>query len=307
MVIKPHEDINLSHLAEPVREIALQSNEERIEYIRRDRWFGYPRANQALERLRELLDWPEKQRMPNLLIVGPTNNGKSMIIEKFRRENGVTRDRTRELLEQTIVAMQMPSDPTPARFYAMLLTELGAPVRLRARLAELEQLSVTMLKSVGARMLIVDELHNLLSGSSKAQREFLNLIRFLGNQLRIPIVGVGTREAYFAIRSDDQLENRFEPIVLPTWSEGEETSRLLASFARTMPLQRPSNLGGADMARYVLARSEGTIGEMTALLSRVAIAAIQSGEEAFNKKAFEAAEYRSPSARRRSFERQLAS
>ncbi len=39
--------------------------------------------------------------------------------------------------------------------------------------------------------------------------KFLNLIRFLGNQLRIPLVGVGTREAYLAIRSDDQLENRF--------------------------------------------------------------------------------------------------
>ena len=29
--------------------------------------------------------WPNKQRMPNLLLVGPTNNGKSMIVEKFRR------------------------------------------------------------------------------------------------------------------------------------------------------------------------------------------------------------------------------
>ena len=43
----------------------------------------------------------------------------------------------------------------------------------------------------------------------------MNLLRFLGNDLRIPLVGVGTREAYLAIRSDDQLENRFEPLTLP--------------------------------------------------------------------------------------------
>ncbi|MGA8517497.1 MAG: TniB family NTP-binding protein, partial [Pseudonocardiaceae bacterium] len=44
--------------------------------------------------------------------------------------------------------------------------------------------------------------------------KFLNLIRFLGNELDIPLVGVSTREAYLAIRADDQLENRFEPFVL---------------------------------------------------------------------------------------------
>jgi hypothetical protein len=44
-------------------------------------------------------------------------------------------------------------------------------------------------------MLVIDELHNVLAGRSDKRREFLNLIRFLGNQLRIPLVGVGTREA----------------------------------------------------------------------------------------------------------------
>lgn len=51
-------------------------------------------------------------------------------------------------------------------------------------------------------------LHNVLAGRGDVRREFLNLIRFLSNELRIPLVGVGTREAYLAIRSDDQLENR---------------------------------------------------------------------------------------------------
>ncbi|MFF8032311.1 TniB family NTP-binding protein [Streptomyces sp. NPDC016626] len=50
--------------------------------MRADRWIGYPRATEALERLETLLAWPSKQRMPNLLLIGPTNNGKSMIVEK---------------------------------------------------------------------------------------------------------------------------------------------------------------------------------------------------------------------------------
>ena len=54
------------------------------------------------------------------------------------------------------------------------------------------------------RALVIDELHNLLAGRSDTRREFLNVLRYLGNQLRIPLVGVGTQEAYLAIRSDEQ-------------------------------------------------------------------------------------------------------
>jgi ATP-dependent Clp protease ATP-binding subunit ClpA len=72
-----------------------------------------------------------------------------------------------------------------------------------------------VLRAVGMQVLVIDELHNMLAGNSSVRREFLNLLRFLGNELRVPIVGVGTREAYLAIRSDDQLENRFEPLTLP--------------------------------------------------------------------------------------------
>jgi hypothetical protein len=49
-----------------------------------------------------------------------------------------------------------------------------------------------------------------------------HLLRFLGNELRIPLVGAGTREAYLAIRADDQLENRFAPFILPRWEAGAE-------------------------------------------------------------------------------------
>lgn len=62
--------------------------------------------------------------------------------------------------------------------------------------------------------------------------------RYLGNELQIPLVGVGTREAYLAIRSDDQLENRFAPMVLHPWEVGEDTRSLLASFGP------PSRCGG---------------------------------------------------------------
>lgn len=296
--------VDLSHLHASAQVLARLPGPERIQRIRADRWIGYPRALEALARLQTLYDWPIKQRMPNLLLVGPTNNGKSMIIEKFQRRYPPISLPEREQIP--VLSVQMPSEPSVARFYAALLMAVGAPARPRQRLAELERFALSLLREVGVRMLVIDELHNVLAGRESSRREFLNLLRFLGNELRIPLVGVGTREAYLAIRSDEQLENRFEPITLPVWAEGEEACSLLASFASSFPLRSPSGIAAEDMARYLLTRSEGTIGELTMLLTEAAVAAVDSGEEAINHRTLALAAYAGPSERRRRFERELS-
>ena len=294
---------DLSHLHPTVRGSARLPAGERVELIRADRWIGYPRAVETVARLEALLGWPDKQRMPNLLLVGPTNNGKSMIVEKFRRGHLPVTEPDREHI--AVLCVQMPSEPSVLRFYIALLAALGAPLQPRWRLAEVEQMSLSLLRSTGVRMLVIDELHNVLAGAGSSRREFLNLLRFLGNELHIPIIGVGTREAYLAIRSDDQLENRFEPVVLPLWTVSADTVSLLASFARALPLQHPSNIATDDMAQYLLARCEGTIGELAHLLTAAAITAVESGEESINQRTLVMADYLGPTERKRVFEREL--
>ncbi len=294
---------DLSHLLPWAQTIARLPAGERIQRIRADRWIGYPQAVKALTRLETLFDWPAKQRMPNLLLIGPTNNGKSMIIERFRRQHPSESMADRENIP--VLCVQMPSEPSIPRFYTALLAALGAPTGPRRRVPELEQLALTVLRSVGVRILVIDELHNVLAGRADVRREFLNLLRFLGNELHIPLVGVGTREAYMAIRSDDQLENRFEPMTLPLWEANADMRSLLVSFASSFPLHRRSDLDAQDMASYLLARSEGTIGELTSLLTEAAVIAVDTGEESINHRTLTMAEYDGPSIRRRKFEREL--
>ena len=295
--------LDLSHLIPLAQKIAMLPSSERIQRIRADRWIGYPKAIAAIEKLEALLNWPSKQRMPNLLIVGPTNNGKSMIIEKFRRTHPPITELNSEKIP--VVIVQMPSEPSIKRFYSALLVAIGAPIRPKQQLAELEQQTLRLLRTVKVQMLVIDELHNIMAGAGSSQREFLNLLRFLGNELRIPLVGIGTKEAYLAIRSDDQLENRFEPMVLPAWQEGNELESLLASFLAILPLRRPSFIANSDMARYLLARTEGTIGELAQLLMCSAIAAIETGEESITSRTLSLADYEGPTERRRAFEREL--
>lgn len=298
-----HQPLDLAHLHPDVHAVAGLPAAERVTRIRADRWIGYPKAVEAVDRLDTLLAWPRKQRMPNLLLVGPTNNGKSMIIEQFRRRHLPVTQPDREHIP--VVSIQMPSEPSPLRFYTAILAALGAPAGPRRRLVDLEQLVFRLLREVDARILVIDELHNILAGRGESRREFLNLLRLLGNELRIPIVGVGTREAYLAVRSDDQLENRFEPFILPLWEPGEATRSLLASFAASFPLRQRSVLDTDDMMSYLLARSEGTIGELAHLLTMAAVAAVDSAVEAINQKTLAMTEYAGPTQRRRLFEREL--
>jgi hypothetical protein len=75
----------LDHLLPAVRQAALLPATERIQRVRAERWIGYSKAHEALDKPEQLFTHPPRQRMPNLLLIGPTNNGKTMIIEKFRR------------------------------------------------------------------------------------------------------------------------------------------------------------------------------------------------------------------------------
>ncbi|CAM4416888.1 MAG: hypothetical protein LEGION0403_FIIPPAGN_02703 [Legionella sp.] len=57
--------------------------------------------------------------------------------------------------------------------------------------------------------------------------------------------------------------------------------------------------------RFLLDKSEGTIGEMMTLLAKAAILAIEFGEEMINKKILAQVDYQSPTERRRTFERAI--
>ena len=76
----------------------------------------------------------------------------------------------------------------------VLFTTLRQRTRITAR-----QLEV--------RMLVIDEIHSILAGTFREQRIVLNAIRFLANDLRIPLVCVGTHEAKQALMTDQQWLN----------------------------------------------------------------------------------------------------
>ncbi|MGB6451374.1 MAG: TniB family NTP-binding protein [Steroidobacteraceae bacterium] len=289
------------HLHSATRPLADESAELRIRRIRTDRWITYSRAEAALSAMEDLLNFPKRTRMPNLLLIGPTNNGKTMIVEKFRRSHPPIAANATEggAANIPVLKVQMPAGPDEPRFFGAILDELGFPHLLSDRVSKRQDAAVRMLRETGVRILVIDEVHNLLSGSRLQQRRLLNLLRWLGNELQIPLVAVGTADALHAVQSDDQLANRFEPVGLPPWRSGEEYRQLLSTLEAVLPLRRPSQLAKPALAEKILSAAEGILGEIVSIVTRAAVRAVSTGAEAITGKLIDETGFISPSQRRR--------
>lgn len=124
--------------------------------------------------------------------------------------------------------------------------------------------------------------------------------------LRIPLVCVGPRAAYLAIRSDGQLENRFAPFTVPRWQADADSASWLVSFETIVPLRHPSHVSQPPVSTHILTPSEGTIGAIATFLTRAATLAIRKGQERIALSLWSQVEDHPPSERRRLCERPLA-
>ena len=291
------------HLHATARAVLDLPAAERVTHMRRPRWIGYTRAKQLLAKLDDLLTHPKTHRMPNLLIVGDTNAGKTMLANRFVQLHPADDNPDGDAAIVPVLAIQAPPGPDEGRFYNAILEALFAPYNPRERVAQKQVQVLRILKGIGLRMLIIDEVHNVLTGPVNKQRQFLNVLKYLGNDLQIPLVGLGTKEALRAVQADPQLANRFEPAALPRWQLNQELQMLLASFERALPLREPSRLADEQLARKLLVLSEGSLGELSSLLTAAAVYAVQSGAERIDEQVLAAIAWVPPSERRRQAER----
>lgn len=270
---------DFGHLASEFRDEARQSAEERIQRVRVERWVTHPRAEFVLNRLGELLTYPPRDRMPCLLLFGVTGIGKTKIIRKFVRDHPARFDGRTGITTSPVVTMQMPPEPEEKSFYEELLGALQAPVKQGHTTGQLRRTTRDLMGFVGARMLIIDEVHTLLAGTYRQQRLMLNTLRFLANDLRIPLVCAGTADAKRALMTDQQLADRFEAAELLPWRNDESFCRFLASYQAMLPLRQRSDLVASTVRQAILDLSEGITVRVVRLIESLAIEAIRSGKE----------------------------
>ena len=275
-----------SHLTPAAAQLLSEPNANRIRAVLAERWVHYPRAGQVLQILNRLLDHPRTTRMPSIAIYGDSGMGKTMIMEKFRRDHPPRFDGEAGVERTRVLALQMAGKPGERRLYAQILTALGAPQNPRATMVDLEQVALRLMRAVDVHVLVLDEVHNILAGTFREQRIILNTLRYLSNELKISLVCFGVNEAREAISGDVQLARRFEEFPLARWSAEEAFEQLVLAIIRNLPLRQPTVLSARTL-RKILQATDGITAKIFRVLNDMAIEAIETGAERITDEAIE--------------------
>lgn len=268
-----------SHLNDAASALAGRSDDERIYAIREGTWLGYKDAKRILARMEELLNYPRITRMPNMLLVAPSFNGKTSILRRFMSLHQPDLDAANEVTICTVVMVEAPPKPDISDFYTRILDALMAPYKPTAAVQEKYSQIKRLFRQMEVKMLIVDEIHHLIAGSLNRQQEFRNALKSLGNETMVTIVAAGIEDAYNAFNTDPQMSSRFTPEELPLWKANNEFGSLLATLELRMPLRHPSNLKDPATMLAIHTRSEGTLGDMCDFVKELAVDAIRSKAE----------------------------
>ena len=292
---------DLEHLHPSTRLLLDLSDAERKQKARTKRWIPYHLARHGYSRMQTLLDAPRQSRPENLLVVAPTGNGKSMLLERFRDDHLPCQNPEGDAFVVPVLHLIVPDEPSVDALLLLILDKLFAPVNPRMTRIRLRREAFAVLKAVQTKLILVDETHNLMLAGQMERLKLLAFLRALGNEpgLHASVVCAGTEKARRAVQSDLELLNRFDIHTLPIWRDGERFRELLASFESLLPLRKPSYLAEDEgIAQTVLSQSDGLIGEMFKIISRAAVLAIDSGEERITPAILSKIDYRSPTSKR---------
>ena len=269
------------HLDEAARRLLQLDDAQRIACIDRDLWIGYSRAQQAHQRLDRILRSERRMRPDNLLVVGASNNGKTAIARRFHARHILPEDPEAERATIPVAFVQAPNGPRVVPLLAGILQALGREPTRRHTVAQLRSETYRAMQDVGLRLLLIDDLHNV-SGSGIGP--MLVDLRNLGSVTGVSLGCFATKDIAAIFRRDEQLANRFELMTLPRWQlDDTDYAKLLATFAQTLPLRRPSHLTDPDLAQAFLVAADGLIGGIASLLRQAAVEAIRTGRECIDR------------------------
>ena len=271
--------MDLSHLHPNFRHVVSLSNQERINFLHAPRWIGYPLANNIIERMYCLMNRPTKPRMDNLLLVGEPANGKTTIINRFVELYAESSLDENSQPYKPVISTDAPETADIKGLYISILEKFNAPYRPTHHSSKLLYQVIYLMRHCNVKILIIDEFHSLLAGSALKQREVMNAIKKLCNELKIPIIASGTSDALRILHTDPQHASRFDSVTLNKWNLDKEFQMLLADFEKIIPLSKPSKLHTSKKATLLHTLSGGNLGNLHKLLIHCATDAINNGEE----------------------------
>ncbi len=282
-------------LTEETKKLLNYSDEDRIAYINQEYWIDYPIAQDILARIEDLYNYGYgKTRTVSILLVGSSNNGKTSLLKQFIDKHppydynieGEQPDWiTDEFFDKytgigiPVLYIISPTEPSETRLYSIILEQLNIPYKNRDSLDVKARLVEYYLKALNVKILIIDEIHNILNGSPARQKQIMSAIRDLSSKLKMPVILAGVKEALRAVNTEDQISSRYRPEYLTKWKMNKGYVSLLATIVSKLPLKKQSTILNKNDANEILKICDGYIGEIVNLIKASAVYAIKTGSE----------------------------
>jgi len=273
--------------------------DQAVNSIWRPCWIDYPAATAGLEKLRSIYRHPRTKRPPCLLIVGLPNSGKTSLVKEFEREVTPARSDEDELDWAPVLYVQAPPTADASALYLSILRRIGAPEEFSGRVPKLQDQTLRLLEKLRTRVLIVDELAYMLSGTASQRSVYSNVVRHLSNELEISIVGVGTKKLLRTFQTDQQSGSRFEPLFIPRWKMGQDYFEFIVQICLRAGLKPDGAFTDKAFIERIFRMSEGLTGETWKLMCLVIENAVRNDKKTVSPDMLKKVDWVAPSERRK--------
>jgi hypothetical protein len=269
--------LNLEHITPDRRQLALLGDELRIKTIYEDCWVNYPQVSLIRAAVKAVYEMPLKTQAQCILVTGRAGMGKTSLLKKIESDVDVLRKRHEDY--GGYVSLSVSSNPTLREFENSISGTLGVSIgHIRNGAAPETFCQLARLRRM--RLMLIDEVHNLLLVGRVDQRKNLAFLRALSSPpMSLSIIAFGTADAQHAISSDDQLERRFQKYELPIWKENDTFRQFLATYESSLPLKKPSELWRQDNVKFLLSVTHGDTDAIVKRITRGAVWAILDSKE----------------------------
>lgn len=270
--------------------------------LKRPCWIPYPRAELGLQKLRDLLRAPPSHRPGGMLLYGDSNSGKTSLTWHFQallaRDSKANDQDFSFKGRNSILVFQCPPYPSAGALLSGALRTLRAPHQDSWHWEKKLGATVSILSKTNVRMVIIDEIHNSLTGPHDKRVHFLNTIKYMSNELCVPIVAIGTSLALSAIQTDQQLGSRLEPFKLPKWEADKEFAQFLGRVFMHLKVNPVPAVNSRKFRERFIHMTDGLTGEVWSLAVKTAEAMHAKGQDVVDEETVVGTSWTRPQDRR---------
>lgn len=287
---------SFKHLNSVAEKYIDASVKERVSYILSERFIRHRAVDKLIDHVEYLMRRPPQTRAWGLVVEGEPGSGKTLLakaIEKNYLPTPATSDAPPSL---PVVSISMTGANTARTIHNRILERLGTPIASNLRISEREQLAIRLLGEAGTKLLILDELQDVLRTTPRQRQGTLDAIKLLMNTLYIPVLGLGIHSVSHVFKEDPHLNARFDHQILPPWAIDRSFASFLATLEANIPLENPSNLHQRPLMKLILNLGRSNTSRIVRLVSNAAVFGLLNGDGRITAKNLEAASKNPPPA-----------